>query len=108
VFGPTRQTRKELRQLERRIHKFLGKPTILEKFLGAGAILAAAVTAVTLKLNLFQHPKLIRSEYRLDSETPPPSAVPHRTLPSSGNDAQGPAATRTADAQPVASAASSS
>ena len=72
LFGPTRETRRQLRQLELRCHEVLGKPTAAEKLLGLGAVGAAAFTAMTLKLNLFQHPKLIRREYRLQQPRPTP------------------------------------
>jgi radical SAM superfamily enzyme YgiQ (UPF0313 family) len=71
-FGPTRETRRELGRLQRRIHEVLGKPTWTERALAAGAVPAAAWTALTLKLNLFQHPRLIRREYR----TPAPETAP--------------------------------
>lgn len=108
VFGPTSQTRSELRQLERRINRVFGKPTIVEKILGAGAILAAVVTAITLKLNLFQHPKLIRSEYRVNGV--PASVVPaaQGARPQSGTREPEPAALHSQNAEPVSSAASSS
>jgi radical SAM superfamily enzyme YgiQ (UPF0313 family) len=80
LFGPTRQTRRALRQLERRIHAVLGKPSFVERVLGAGAVLAALWTAITLKLNLFQHPKLIRREYRMlqpSGKEPVPAPARH-------------------------------
>jgi radical SAM superfamily enzyme YgiQ (UPF0313 family) len=84
VFGPTRETRRALGQLEKRIHKVLGKPNLKERALALGAVPAAAWTALTLKLNLFQHPKLIRREFRMPKpRTEPPLLVHREGLPAS-------------------------
>ncbi|MAF66675.1 MAG: hypothetical protein CMJ84_13575, partial [Planctomycetes bacterium] len=81
MFGPTRETRRELRQLELRCHEVLGKPTAAEQLLGLGAVGAAAFTALRLKLNLFQHPKMNRREYRLPQPLPtPPLRIPAESL----------------------------
>lgn len=72
VFGPTRQARKYLKQLQARIYKVLGRPTPKERVLGSAAVGAAAWTALTLRMNWFQHPKLIRREYRMTSTRPEP------------------------------------
>ncbi len=74
-LGPTRETRRELRELEKRCRQVLGNPTLAEKLLGLGAVAAAALTALTLKLNLFQHPRLIRKEHRFPRSSP---ALPQR------------------------------
>lgn len=79
LFGPTAETRSRLKQFERRVHELLGKPTLKERLLSLGAIPAAAWTALTLKLNLFQHPKLIRREYRMS--LPPQSPKPREAKP---------------------------
>jgi radical SAM superfamily enzyme YgiQ (UPF0313 family) len=68
LLGPNQQIRHRIGNLERRLHAVLGRPTLRERFeswLGVGA---ALWTAVTLKLNLFQHPRLTRTAYRLPSE----------------------------------------
>jgi hypothetical protein len=71
-----------------RCHEVLGKPTAAEKLLGLGAVGAAAFTAMTLKLNLFQHPKLIRREYRHPQPrpTPPRWKRYHRTASVASSD----------------------
>lgn len=65
LFGPSRNARRELGHLQKRVHAALGKPTWSERLLAAGAVPASVWTALTLRLNWFQHPKLIRREYRL-------------------------------------------
>ncbi|HLH56456.1 MAG TPA: hypothetical protein VKY92_22910 [Verrucomicrobiae bacterium] len=65
LLGPNRNIRRRIGGLERRVHAVLGRPTLRERlksWLGVGA---ALWTAATLKLNLFQHPKLTRTTYRL-------------------------------------------
>ncbi|MDP6059659.1 MAG: hypothetical protein QGH33_12240 [Pirellulaceae bacterium] len=82
VFGPTRETRRQLRQLQRRCHEVVGKPTTAGKLRGLAAVGAAALTALTLKLNLFQHPKLTRREYRLPKPQPtPPLLISVESVP---------------------------
>jgi hypothetical protein len=39
-----------------------------EKFLSWAALVAAAWTSFKLRLNIFQHPKLVRHEYNRSSE----------------------------------------
>ncbi|HVM50822.1 MAG TPA: hypothetical protein VMU04_22535 [Candidatus Acidoferrum sp.] len=68
LLGPNRVIRHRIGCLERRVHAVLGGPTLRERlksWLGVGA---ALWTGATLKLNLFQHPKLTRTTYRLPSE----------------------------------------
>ena len=65
LFGPNATVRKWIGDLERRLHAELGRPTFKESFKSVMAIGAAAWTAFTLKFDLFQHPKLQRTAYRL-------------------------------------------
>ena len=84
LFGPTKATRRDLRQFEKRCHEVLGKPTLIEKLLGIGAVAASALTALTLKLNLFQHPSMIRKEYRFPRpRSAPPIRFSSEGLPAS-------------------------
>jgi hypothetical protein len=46
----------------------LGRPTLTQRGLSVMAVGAALWTGLTLKLDLFQHPKLTRTAYRLPSE----------------------------------------
>jgi len=65
LLGPNAAVRRWIGDLERRIHTELGRPTWRERATGVLAVGAALWTALTLKLNWFQHPKMIRTTYRL-------------------------------------------
>ena len=65
LLGPNVSVRLWIGDLERRIHAELGQPAFGERFKSIMAVGAALWTAVTLKMNWFQHPKLIRTTYRL-------------------------------------------
>ena len=65
LLGPNATVRRWIGDLERRIHTELGRPALGERFKSVLAVGAALWTALTLKLNWFQHPKLIRTTYRL-------------------------------------------
>jgi len=68
LFGPNAKVRRWVRDLERLIHAELGSPTLAERCKSVLAVAAAAWTGLTLKLDLFQHPKLVRTTYRLPSK----------------------------------------
>lgn len=65
LLGPNATVRRWIRDLERRVQAELGRPALAERSKSALAVGAAFWTALTLKLNWFQHPKLIRTTYRL-------------------------------------------
>jgi radical SAM superfamily enzyme YgiQ (UPF0313 family) len=65
LLGPNATVRRWIRDLQLRIHAELGCPTPAERFKSVLAVGAALWTWLTLKLNLFQHPKLVRTTYRL-------------------------------------------
>jgi haloalkane dehalogenase len=65
LLGPNAAVRRWIGDLERRVHTTLGRPNLGERFKSGLAVGAALWTALTLKLNWFQHPKLIRTTYRL-------------------------------------------
>jgi len=65
LLGPNAVVRRWIGDLERRIHAELGQPASGEQCKSVLAVGAALWTALTLKLNWFQHPKLIRTTYRL-------------------------------------------
>lgn len=65
LFGPNAEVRRWVGDLERRLHAELGAPLPRERLKSVLALAAAAWTGVTLKLNLFQHPRLLRTSYRL-------------------------------------------
>ncbi|HEX7469171.1 MAG TPA: hypothetical protein VF437_00320 [Verrucomicrobiae bacterium] len=65
LLGPNAAVRRWIGGLERRIHTELGRPALGERFKSVMAVGAALWTGLTLKLDLFQHPKLIRTNYRM-------------------------------------------
>jgi len=65
LLGPNAAVRRWIGDLERRIHAELGPPARGERFKSVVAVGAALWSALTLKLDWFQHPKLIRTTYRL-------------------------------------------
>jgi radical SAM superfamily enzyme YgiQ (UPF0313 family) len=64
LLGPNAAVRRWIGDLERRIHAELGSPALPERLRSVVAVGAALWTGLTLKLNLFQHPKLMRTMYR--------------------------------------------
>ena len=65
MLGPNATVRGWIGDLERRLHAELGRPTPAQRFKSVIAVGAALWTGLTLKLDLFQHPKLQRTAYRL-------------------------------------------
>ena len=65
LLGPNAAVRRWISDLERRVQAELGQPVLGERCKSVLAVGAALWTALTLKLNWFQHPKLIRTTYRL-------------------------------------------
>ena len=68
LLGPNAAVRRWIGDLERRIHMELGRPALWERCKSVMAVGAALWTGLTLKLNLFQHPKLMRTLYRMPSK----------------------------------------
>jgi radical SAM superfamily enzyme YgiQ (UPF0313 family) len=68
LLGPNVAARRWVGDLQRRIHAELGHPSIGESFKSALAVGAALWTGLTLKLDLFQHPKLMRTAYRIPAK----------------------------------------
>lgn len=64
-LGPNAAVRRWIGELERNIRAELGEPTLAQRFKSVVAVGAALWTALTLKLDWFQHPRLIRTTYRL-------------------------------------------
>jgi radical SAM superfamily enzyme YgiQ (UPF0313 family) len=64
LFGPNAKIRRWISDLEREVHAELGQPTAQERLKSLAAIGAASWTWFTLRFDLFQHPKLIRTAYR--------------------------------------------
>lgn len=65
LLGPNAAVRRWIGALEQRIHGELGQPTTGEDCKSVLAVGAALWTALTLKMDWFQHPRLIRTTYRL-------------------------------------------
>lgn len=65
LLGPNSVVRGWIGDLERHTHAVLGRPTFGERCKSLLAVGAALWTALTLKLDWFQHPRLIRTTYRL-------------------------------------------
>jgi len=65
LLGPNSAVRHRIGRLEQRVHALLGTPTLGERLKSVLAVGAAVWTGVTLKLDLFQHPKLMRTTYRM-------------------------------------------
>jgi haloalkane dehalogenase len=70
-FGPTREIRHWIGQLQGRIHAVVGRPTWVERFQAFAGLGLAATTGITLKLGWFQHPKLIRHTYGEEEKVRP-------------------------------------
>jgi radical SAM superfamily enzyme YgiQ (UPF0313 family) len=65
LLGPNTAVRHWIGDLQRRIHTVLGRPAFTQQCKSVLAVGAALWTGLTLKLDLFQHPKLIRTSYRM-------------------------------------------
>jgi hypothetical protein len=74
LLGPTAEIRSRIAALEARIHSELGAPGWKVRLESVAALGMAAWTAMTLKLGLFQHPRLIRHTFRLPLESRPARA----------------------------------
>jgi len=70
VFGPTHSIRRWIADLQTRIHRCIGPPTWTERLLSVAGLGMAAWTGLTLKLGLFQHPRLIRHTFRMPEASP--------------------------------------
>ena len=68
LLGPNAAVRRWIGDLERRIHAELGRPALGERLKSVLAVGAALWTGLTLKLDLFQHPKLMRTTYRMPGQ----------------------------------------
>lgn len=64
-LGPNPKIRQWIGDLESHIHAELGRPALAQRWKSVLAVGAALWTGLTLKLDLFQHPKLQRTTYRL-------------------------------------------
>jgi len=67
LLGPNAAVRRWIGQVQREIELELGPPALVQRCKSLLAVAAALWTGLTLKLNWFQHPKLIRTTYRMPS-----------------------------------------
>jgi radical SAM superfamily enzyme YgiQ (UPF0313 family) len=67
LLGPNIAVRRWIADLEQGVHAELGAPTLRQRTTSLLALGAALWTGLTLKLDLFQHPKLMRTSYRMPS-----------------------------------------
>jgi len=65
LLGPNAAVRRWIGDLERRIHAELGAPALGQRLKFILGVAAALWTGLALKLDLFQHPRLIRTTYRV-------------------------------------------
>jgi hypothetical protein len=65
LLGPNAAVRHWIRDLERGIHAALGQPSRAQRLESLLAVGAALWTGLTLKCDLFQHPRLTRTAYRM-------------------------------------------
>ena len=68
LLGPNAAIRRWIGDLEKGIHAELGAPTLRDRLRSVMAVGAALWTGLTLKLDLFQHPKLTRTIYRMPAQ----------------------------------------
>ena len=71
AFVRGRQARKRIAALETRLHAAFGPTTWSEQIHSVVAVALAAWTGITLRLGLFQHPKLQRHTFRMPEESLP-------------------------------------
>jgi radical SAM superfamily enzyme YgiQ (UPF0313 family) len=68
VLGPNGTIRRWIGELQCRIHAEVGSPSVADRLRSVMALGSALWTGATLKLNLFQHPKLMRTAYRMPTK----------------------------------------
>jgi len=70
LLGPNPSIRRWIGELQRRIHLELGRPSFAGQCKSVLAVGAALWTGLTLKLDFLQHPKMVRTTYRLPVQRP--------------------------------------
>ncbi len=69
LLGPNPEVRAWIADLAGRAHATLGPSTIVERLKSVAVLAMAAWTGLTLKLHLFQHPRLVRHTFGLADES---------------------------------------
>lgn len=88
LLGPNPRVRSWIANLERRIQSHFGAPSLVQRALSLVALAAALWTWLTLRFDWLQHPRLMRTTYRMPKAKPDASAssrqraqeVPLRTI----------------------------
>jgi len=75
LLGPNRVIRRRIGSLQRDVHAAFGRPRLGQRLQGLMATGLALWTSVTLKLRLFQHPRLVRHAYRMPAAEPRPARI---------------------------------
>ncbi|MBK9129903.1 MAG: hypothetical protein IPM13_19310, partial [Phycisphaerales bacterium] len=70
LLGPNRTIRRKIAALQRAVHAALGRPTLGERLLAVAATGMALWTSLTLRLQWFQHPRLVKHSYRMPVAEP--------------------------------------
>jgi radical SAM superfamily enzyme YgiQ (UPF0313 family) len=87
LLAPGREVRRRIKELEARVHRTLGSPTLAERLRSGVALALAAWTGLKLRLGTGQHPALTRHTFRMPAESLPsrvwrrlcgPDAAGHR------------------------------
>jgi radical SAM superfamily enzyme YgiQ (UPF0313 family) len=65
LLGPNAAIRKWIGELEQRVQQEFGPATIAQRLMSLIAVGAALWTWLTLKIDFFQHPRLLRTAYRM-------------------------------------------
>jgi radical SAM superfamily enzyme YgiQ (UPF0313 family) len=68
LLGPNKYVRSRIRELEYKVRAELGNPTLAERLMSLIALGPAAWTALKLRLDIFQHPRLGRVSFRMPEE----------------------------------------
>ncbi|HUM03660.1 MAG TPA: cobalamin-dependent protein [Thermoanaerobaculia bacterium] len=71
LLASGRDVRRRIGELEKRIHRALGPPTLSERLRSGVALALAVWTGLTLRFGLFQHPALTRHTFRMPEESLP-------------------------------------
>ncbi len=63
LLGPNRAVRRRITRLQKEVHEVVGRPSLGERVRSVVALVMALTTALTLKLKIFQHPRLVKHTY---------------------------------------------
>ncbi len=80
LFGPNRAVRRRIAEFQKQAHALLGRPSVSERVQALAAAGLSLWSALTLKLRLFQHPRLVRHAYRLPERGPRPARIWRRLI----------------------------